>query len=169
MRLQLNESDKQFINYQMRAGKMIAVLFFVFGGFYNIFYFAIPSFQISDIYIFTVDVVIVLLSILIWNRINRKFRLDLEEDMKVVKKGKVQRKDSYISYETGSGTLYIPILGDLFPKLFSIKMRSKNRYYLIINNTRMRFDEITYKSVNEGDELDLYYTVVSDVRIEEIY
>ncbi len=168
MRLQLNESDKQFINYQMRAGKMIAVLFFVFGGFYNIFYFAIPSFQISDIYILTVDVVIVLLSIIIWNRINRKFRLDLEEDTKVVKKGKVQKKESYTSYETGSGSLHIPILGDLFPKLFSMKMRPKGRYYLIINNTRMRMSEEVYKSAKEGEELDLYYTAVSDIRIGDL-
>ena len=168
MRLKLNERDKQFINYQMRAGKMIAVMVFSFGGFYNIFYFAIPDFQISDIYILTVDVVIVLLSIFIWNRINRKYRQDLEEDMKVVKKGKVQKKESYTSHETGSGSLHIPVLGNLFPKLFSIKMRSKNRYYLIINNTRMRMSEEVYKSAKEGEELDLYYTAVSDIRIGEL-
>jgi len=61
--------------------------------------------------------------------------MDLEEDTKVVKKGKVQKKESYTSYESGSGSIHIPILGDLFSKLFSVKMRSKNRYYLIINNT----------------------------------
>jgi hypothetical protein len=165
MRIQLNESDRKFIIYQMRPGKMIAAMVFSFGGFYNIFYFAIPDFQISDIYILTVDVVIVLLSIFIWNRINRKYRQDLEEDMKVVKKGKVQKKESYTSYETGSGSLYIPVLGDLFPKLFSIKMRSTVRYYLIINNTRMRVAEDVYQKAKVGDELDLYYTAVSDTRI----
>jgi hypothetical protein len=165
MRIQLNESDRKFIIYQMRPGKMIAAMVFSFGGFYNIFYFAIPDFQISDIYILTVDVVIVLLSIFIWNRINRKYRQDLEEDMKVVKKGKVQKKETYTSYETGSGSLYIPVLGDLFPKLFSIKMRSTGRYYLIINNTRMRMAEDVYQKAKVGDELDLYYTAVSDTRI----
>ena len=165
MRLQLSKSDKQFITYQMRPGIMIAALIFAAGGFYNIFYFAIPDFQVSNIFILSFDVFIVLLSLFIWSRINRKYREDLEADTKIVKKGTVQKKDSYTSYETGSASIHIPILGDLFPKLFSIKMRSTDRYYLIINNTRMRVSKEVYQNTTVGDTLDLYYTAVSDMRI----
>ncbi|MCK5856935.1 MAG: hypothetical protein KAG64_05565 [Bacteroidales bacterium] len=165
MRSRLNELDKKFIRHQMRAGRMLAAFIFFAGGFYNVFYFAIPSFQISNRYILIVDVMVVLLGVFTWNRINRKYRLDLEADVKIVKKAKVQKKESFTSYESGSGSLYIPILGDLFPKLFNLKMKPTGRYYLIINNTRMRFDEASYNSVKEGDEVEVYYTSVSDIRI----
>ena len=168
MRLQLSESDKQFIKYQKRPGIMLAALTFAAGSFYNIFYFAIPDFQISNIFILSFDVFIVLLSFFIWHRINQKYRRDIEADTKIIKKGQVQKKDSYISYETGSASIHIPILGDLFPKLFSIKMRSTDRFYLIINNTRMRVSKEVYHSIKVGDTIDLYYTAVSDIRIEEL-
>jgi len=168
MRTRLTKEDKEFINYQMRGAKVLAFLIIAFGGFYNFFYFFIPEFQIPNIFLLLIDLGVLLFAWLVYYYGTRKYYLDLQEDYKNIKLAKIMKKESYESFETGSGSLYIPVLGNLFPKLFSLDMKSKNRYYFIVNNTRMRVDADSYNRFKEGDEYKMYYTPVSGIRISEL-
>ena len=165
MRTKLSDSDITIIKYQMRGPKVIALLILTFGAFYSFFYFSIPDFQIPIYFFLLIDLAVALFAGLVFYLGTRKFKLDIQEDHKLVKRDRVQRKEAFISHETGSGTLYIPVLGNLFPKLFSIKMKSNNRYYLIISNTRYRVEEELYHAVNEGDFVDFHFTAVSNLRL----
>ncbi|RUA23837.1 MAG: hypothetical protein DSY76_08865 [Bacteroidetes bacterium] len=168
MRTRLTKEDKEFINYQMRGAKVLAFLIISFGGFYNFFYFSIPEFQIPNIFLLLIDLGVLLFAWLVYYYGTRKYYLDLQEDYKNIKLAKIMKKESYESFETGSGSLYIPVLGNLFPKLFSLDMKSKNRYYFFVNNTRMRVDADSYNRFKEGDEYKMYYTPVSGIRISEL-
>ena len=53
-------------------------------------------------------------------------------------------------YEAGSGSLYIPILGDLFPKLWGQKMKEIKKYKVILNGTTQQIEKDLFESVNEG-------------------
>lgn len=64
---------------------------------------------------------------------------------------KVTRKEKKTSYEAGSGTLYIPIISDLFPKLFKQNMRSTHKFYIISDNTKYQVKEDVYNKLKEGD------------------
>ena len=59
--------------------------------------------------------------------INKKINLDLKNQEIKNLKLKVIRKETISDVEPGSGKLYIPILGDLFPKLWGQKMKQINR------------------------------------------
>ncbi len=165
MRNKLSDADKTKIKYQMRGPKVMALLIITFAAFYSFFYFVIPDFQISIYYFLLIDLVVFLIAWMVYHFGTRKYFLDLQEDYKLVKIDTVQRKEAFISHETGSGTLFIPVLGNLFPKLFSIKMKSGNRYYLIISNTRYRVEEELYNAVTEADQVELHYTAASHFRL----
>lgn len=49
-----------------------------------------------------------------------------------MKYGIVKEKEYMLDYEPGSGSLYIPILGDLFPKLFGPEMNAVDKWFLIV-------------------------------------
>ena len=57
-------------------------------------------------------------------------------------------------YEAGSGTLNIPILGDLFPKVWGQEMKKIYKYYIFTEKYRYAVDEEVYNSLNIGDEFD---------------
>jgi len=72
-------------------------------------------------------------------------------------KRKIDKKVIEPSYEPGSGAMYVPILGDLFPKLFGPKMRSIPHYFIIAGNRKYKVEEEFYKNLKEGDELTFTY------------
>ena len=72
-------------------------------------------------------------------------------------KRKIEKKIIEPGYEPGSGAMYIPILGDLFPKLFGPKMREIPHYFIIADNKKYQVKEELYKNLNKGDELTFTY------------
>lgn len=75
-----------------------------------------------------------------------------------MKQGIVIEKEYIKDYEAGSGSLHIPILGNLFPKLFSQEMRPLDRWFLIVDTAAIYRYEVTedvYQSVNIGDKVTI--------------
>lgn len=60
-----------------------------------------------------------------------------------MKQGIIIDKEYKADYEAGSGSLHIPILGDLFPKLFSSEMKPIDRWFLIIRTDALYRYEVT--------------------------
>lgn len=67
---------------------------------------------------------------------------------------KVVSKKVEKSFEAGSGAMYIPILGDLFPKLFGQKMQESNKYFIFTEESRYEVKEEDYNTLNAGDAFD---------------
>lgn len=77
-----------------------------------------------------------------------------------MKQGIVLKKEYFIDHEAGSGSLYIPILEDLFPSLFGSKMEPYDRYVIIVEVT---LDELykygtskeVYDQLSIGDKVEI--------------
>ncbi|NDV83903.1 hypothetical protein [Bacteroides sp. 51] len=73
--------------------------------------------------------------------------------------GIVVEKEAITDYEAGSGSLHIPILGDLFPKLFGQRMKPVGRWFITarVNNGLYRYEveEDLYKRLKEGDQIGI--------------
>ena len=82
---------------------------------------------------------------------------------KAIKKEKVISKIKETNHEAGSGNLYIPILGDLFPKLWGQKMDDSVKYYLIINHIKYPIGEDLFHLVNENDFVNIHYSKYSNI------
>lgn len=75
-----------------------------------------------------------------------------------MKQGIVIEKEYIKDYEAGSGSLHIPILGDLFPKLFSQEMRPIGRWFLIVRTDALYRYEVTkevYEEAQIGDKVSI--------------
>lgn len=75
-----------------------------------------------------------------------------------MRQGIVLDKEFVKDYEAGSGSLHIPILGDLFPKLFSSTMKPINRWFLIVDVDkvyRYEVSEEVYNAVSIQDKVSI--------------
>ena len=71
--------------------------------------------------------------------------------------GVIQKKEYKVDFEAGSGSLYIPVLGDLFPNLWGQKMNPVDKWILVIDNTTYPVDKEFYDRVSECDSVEIYY------------
>ena len=71
--------------------------------------------------------------------------------------GVIQKKEYKVDFEAGSGSLYIPVLGDLFPNLWGQKMNPVDKWILVIDNTTYPVDKDFSDRVSEGDSVEIYY------------
>ncbi len=72
-----------------------------------------------------------------------------------MKTGVIQKKEYKLDFEARSGSLYIPVLGDLFPNLWGQKMNPVDRWILVIDNTTYNVDKDFYDRVSEGDCVEI--------------
>ena len=89
---------------------------------------------------FLIALGIVGLSYFVAFSVNRKINKDLRVGKKEIKTEIVENKAHKIDYEVGSGVLYIPVLGDLFPKLWKPKMNEYSKYILTIKGVEQPQD-----------------------------
>jgi len=162
--MKLTPEDIAALRYERRFGYLLPALLLALAALLNALNFIAKIIPDVRVVIFA-NVAVLLLCLLICYKINHKLNLDLKEGIKVWKKGKVQDKESKISYEAGSGAMHIPVLGNVFPKLWGQEMRDSGCYYLIINNTRYEVNRKLYDEVNAGDEVRIYYAQHSNSRL----
>lgn len=74
---------------------------------------------------------------------------------------KVVEKVIETSYEAGSGMLYIPILADIFPKLFNQKMREFEKYKIYTEKYNYEVKKEDYLSLKVGDTFDENLSIYS--------
>lgn len=86
-----------------------------------------------------VTTIILILSLALTFILTKKIRSDIRTG-KILKRKESILEVKYVKdVEPGSGALYIPILGRLFPKLYGQKMNPTDRYFLITHD-RVRYE-----------------------------
>lgn len=74
---------------------------------------------------------------------------------------KVTKKEIQTSHEAGSGMLYIPILADIFPKLFNQKMRETQKFQVYTEKYRYEVRKEDYLLFKVGDVFDENLSIYS--------
>ena len=160
--MQLTEKDIKIIKYERRSGIVFSSMFLTFGGILNLIYLASGRFNIDWTLTFIIDIGIIAFSILLLYFLTRKYNKDLKSGIRKTRVEKVIRKEEQTVYEAGSGALYIPILADIFPSLWSQRMRPIYKHNLIINNYRYKVDNMIYENIKNGDLVVMYYSEFSE-------
>lgn len=165
MKMNLTKEDIRKINYEKRSG-------FVFSGFViatcmllNFVYFIVQE-EVDWTLFYGINSAILIISVIIVFLINRKYRRDLNEGIRILRKGIIEKKENSISYEVGSGSIEIPLLGSLFPKIWGQKMGSSDKYIFIISGIPYETDKDLFNRVQEGDSIKMYYTKFSEILLE---
>lgn len=159
--MKLTDKDIKTIKYEKRTGYVFPGFILAFGSFYLLFY-TLSNQNISWKIIILFAAGLIGISILTSILINRKYNMDLRSGTKMVRIEQVEQIETLTSYEAGSGAMYIPILGDRFPKLWGQKMRPKIKFNLIINGFRFEVEKDDFSKVKTGDQVEMHYTMHSD-------
>ncbi len=154
----LTEKDKKEIRYAIRVGYIIPGMIILFSLIVNLYFHVVPEVSEYLNTIYLIDIGVISFCILISYLMNNKHYKDLRDGTKSIKQAKVYKKMQKRSAEAGSGSLYIPILGALFPKHFSEQPTVRQLKYFIIGSFRYKVDEQLFKSTKEGDEVDMHYS-----------
>ena len=160
----LSEKDKRTVNQEKRIAYIFSAIVFLFGALFNLCFVLLQSEEPQSLkLLLPIDAGILLICFIIIFFMNRRYNADLKEMTKVVKIMQIITKYLEPSHEAGSGVLYIPILGDLFPKLWGQKMRPVQSYYLNIDNYRNEIEEELYNMVENGDFVEMHYAKNSNL------
>jgi len=161
---QLSEEDKKAIKQEKRIAYIFSAIVLLFGLLFNLCFILIRSQETQGLkLLLPIDAGILLICFMIIFFMNRRYNADLKEETKIVKIKQIIMKYQELSNEAGSGVLYIPILGDLFPKLWGQKMRPVYSYYLNIDNYRNEIEKELYDMVNGGDSVEMHYAKNSNL------
>ena len=83
----------------------------------------------------------------------------------------VQKKEAIKSAEAGSGALFIPILGNLFPKLWGQEMKETTVFNLVIGSVSYNVEEEIFARVEEGSAVKMHFAPNSKVllKVENVH
>ncbi len=163
--MELTEKNIKAIRNEKRAGYIFAAMLISFAALGNFGYF-LSSAQIPIALIVGVDCGIVFTALLISHSLNKEYNMDLKDGSKIVTLEKIEKKETVVDYEAGSGTLHIPVLGDIFPKLWGQKMREIRKSSLVIKGKKHWVEKQLFDSVSEGDEVEMHYAGCSGTLLE---
>lgn len=157
MNRELTAKDIKTLKFGKRIGYVFAALTLCFGALLNLAYFLLIKREPNYLLIGIINVGVIALAYFICNRVNHKINLDLKWNKKELLKRTVLEKQEEFCSEPGSGMLYIPILGDLFPKLWGQKMKMTKRYFIIANEYRYEVAEEVYTNFETGTEFYVHF------------
>lgn len=158
----LSEKDIRSIKTRMRVGYAMPVLLLSICLLFNVVYLSILKSGANYLLIIGIDVVAVLLSWLLFSVMNRKYLRDLRSGQKKTVMKQVTDKINETSYEAGSGLPYVPILGDLFPRLWKMKPRSTEMYYLVVEGRKYEVEKEIFDVAGIDGGVEMYYTMHSN-------
>lgn len=149
MEYQLDQADINEIKHLKKMGIVFPVLFFTGLALFDFVYWKIDT-EVEQWMFITINISVLLLSVLVNFLMNRKYNKDLLLGTKNVELAIVQEKYDIISHEAGSGTLYI-----------GQRMRPIHVAYVIIDYTRYEVPRDVYDLISEGDEIEMHYSAYS--------
>lgn len=155
--MKFTDKDYKEIRYEMRMGYIFSTFILAFGGLFNLVYIVVNT-DNNWLLLCLIDVLIVGFSIGLYFLVNRKLIRDLKDGTKVIRLEKVLNKERQTSYEAGSGKLHIPILGDIFPKLWGQEMKPKEKFSFIINGFRYEVNEDVFQNVKESETVEMHFS-----------
>jgi hypothetical protein len=158
-----NEEIKD-IKYAKRYGYVFSSAFMLFGIILLIVnYTQEKAINILDIRTLTTIFLTIGVSYLILFGMNRKINKDLKFEKKLIETKTVEKKENTVDYEVGSGSLYIPGLGKLFPKIWGQEMKSFNVLRLTIDGEEYSVGKEIYENVKEGDSIELHWSYYGEI------
>lgn len=157
MTRELSEQDIKTLQFGKRIGYVFLLITLSLGALFNLTYFLLIKSEPNYLFVGLIDLGIVLLAYFICNRVNHKINQDLKDNKKELLKRTVQEKKEEFCSEPGSGMLYIPILGDLFPKLWDQKMKMTKKYFIVAQDYKHEVDADIYNAVEEGSDLYIHF------------
>lgn len=157
MTAELSDKDRKALKYERRMGFIFMGLILCFGGVFNLIYFVLLKDTANYFLVGLVNSGIILLGLTVCYLTNKDINRDLKENRKELLKRMVEEKLEESSYEAGSGTLYIPVLGNLFPKLWGHQMRKSNRYFIFAGDYKHEVDKQMYDNMMKGSELIIHF------------
>ncbi|HET8687620.1 MAG TPA: hypothetical protein VFM18_13290 [Methanosarcina sp.] len=147
----LTPDDRQTLKYEKRMGYAFAVLMVAFSGLLNIYYFCLcpgkPNLLLPGIF----DPVLLFLAYFLSYRINLKINRDLKENKKETNRMILTGKEEKTEVQAGSGSLAIPVLGDLFPKLWGQRMSGMRRTFLTAGDKKYEASPELYDALKTGE------------------
>lgn len=153
----LTENDRKTLKYEKRIGYVFAGLVLSFGALFNLFYFIQDFFGHELLVIVLVNSGILSIAYFVCKIINRGANRDLQVNIKVIYTRLADKKRIEKSYEAGSGNLFIPVLGNLFPKLWGQEMKEINKYLIYSNGNEYEVNEDLFNKITEGSHFDVHY------------
>ena len=144
----------------MIIGNLISIVIILGVIVFNLF--QIFKSSISLQILILVNLIAIFIAFLFNYLLNLKFRKDLKVNEKYFVTGNVTDKIEEVDYEAGSGSLYIPILGDLFPKIWGQEMKKEQIKFIKINNELFAVDNSLYESVDLNNIVKIYYSKISN-------
>ncbi len=157
MTRELTEQDIKTLQFGKRIGYAFLFITLCLGALLNLTYFLLIKTEPNYLFVGLTDLGIVLLAYFICNRVNHKINQDLKENTKELLKRTVQEKKEEFCSEPVSGMLYIPILGDLFPKLWGQEMKMIKRYFIVANDYKHEVDIDLYSKLEEGADFYIHF------------
>ena len=142
----LSNEEIVIIRREKRMGYIFAAIILMLGLLLNLVIILSFSEENRNILII-VEPLIILISYYICRLVNSDLNKDHRAGVKTIITETVQKKEAKYVGEAGSGVLYIPILGDLFPKLWGLGMRMTSVFKLVIGSVRYTVEEETYANV----------------------
>lgn len=159
----LTEKDIKKVKQERKIAYVLAVILLLLASVFNLYW--LLTKQTYSV-LLLIDLVIILICVLMVFFMNKNYNKDLRERKKKVISKKVQLKSDYDSPEAGSGALYMPILGKIFPKLWGQKMRVLHLYCLQIDNYRHEVEKDLFDKITAGDTVNMYYAKHSNLLLE---
>ena len=161
--IKLSDKDIKIIKYERRPGIVIPLMILTLAGLFNLIYLSNSNNSISQIIILIINSGIITFCVFLSFLINWNYNKDLKAGTKKIEIERVNKKEERTIYEAGSGTLYLPILGYLFPKLWGQPMKPIQKLHLIINHCRYDIEKEMYDNIKEGDLVEMYYSQYSEI------
>ena len=162
---QLSAEEIVIIRKEKRMGYIFASLILMFGLLLNLWIILDSAVENKGV-LLIIDPLVVLISYFICRLVNSDLNKDLRAGVKTIITETVQKKEARYVGEAGSGVLYIPILGDLFPKLWGQEMRMTSVFKLVIGSVRYTVEEETYANVEEGSAVKMHFAPNSKILLK---
>lgn len=155
----LVEKDILEIKEMTKIGYVIPIIVLFLATIISAYLFIKEPKSVDLNFLIFIDAFVLLSCILISYQMNRKHYKDLKSGLKKIITAKVTDKQDRSSHEAGGGNLYIPILGDLFPKLWGQKPKKIYWVYFIINQTRYQVNKELFDTIKPGEQVEMHYTL----------
>ena len=155
----MNDKQIEILKKRIQLGYILPLLLLLIGLSVDVYLILTNLVNISLTLLINISILILIIIILYFN--NWNLYKDLRKKELLLEYRQVLKKEDIRDYEVGSAALYIPILGDLFPKLWGPKMNEFSKYKIAFLDKYIFVDKEMYESLDNSDEVTLYYAKYS--------
>lgn len=147
----LTEQDIKDLKYQCRMGYVLPGLLFAISASLLVFVAIFKDVAFSSSYFIMSALATVFIAVIFSLRMNRKYYIDIKNNVKAIDIKPIDQKEEKLDYEAGSG-----VIGNS-----GTKMKEFDKYSFIVENVRYDVEKELFNKCEEGDEVIFYFAPVS--------